>query len=134
MSVSANTAYLVKPPLIRGGRSTGSDRVPTKSNPWEGEAVPVPPAPEPACSRKVDRYQSPPGYLPARSSPAARPSPPYERCARCSRPTGQNGRSLPAESAIGRVLSYGSPFYWPRMLRQSLKKGQSFVFKGCQNL
>jgi hypothetical protein len=87
----------------------GATLVMPKSDPWEDEALPVLPALGPVSVRKADTCRSPPPYRPAGSFLAARPSPPCGWCGRCRDRACQRGRSLPAESAIGRVLSYGSP-------------------------
>lgn len=79
-------------------------------NPGLDEAVPVPSAPEPTSARTAGRYRSPIRCPSARSFPAARRSLLCERCARRCGQTEPNGSTLHAESAIGRVLSYGSPF------------------------
>ena len=84
-------------PRAHGGARQPA-RIPAKSNPWEDEAAPVPPAPGRACFRKAGRYRSPsPRYPPAGSCLAARTvtSVRTVRLAVLAR-TCQNGRSLPA--------------------------------------
>jgi len=83
-----------------------SERSPAKSDPFEGEQLPFPFAPERACFRKVGRCRSlqqrqpPPG-----SCLAVQPSPQSGRCGWCRHQTGQNERNLPDPTATGKVGS-----------------------------
>jgi len=81
-----------------------------RSNLLEDEVSPVLLALGPASVRREGRYRSPPPRPPpARSCLAARLSPRSERCGWYRARPCRKGRSLPAESAIGRVSSYVLP-------------------------
>jgi hypothetical protein len=110
------------------------DRFAVNPNLWEDEVVLVPPAPARAWFRRAGKHQSPqPRHQAAGLPLPVGPSPRYERCGwRYSRSC-PNGKNLPAGSAIGKVASYRPPVL-RRMLRQSRKKDQSFVFKSFQKL
>ena len=100
-----------------------SERSPAKSDPFEGEQLPFPFAPERACFRKVGRCRSlqqrqpPPG-----SCLAVQPSPQSGRCGWCRHQTGQN-ESCPTRQPLVKSV-HATSWIRPRMLWQSQKKVQ----------
>jgi hypothetical protein len=110
------------------------ERTPTEFNLHQDEAVPVLLASEPAYFRQAGAYRTPPGATDRQGDSRAL----YPHLSADAAAGGTTGR-LRAEKACPPaqplVQSVGAvAVHWPRILRPSHKKGQSFVFKSLQKL